>query len=150
MIQFFLFLMKIIFSIISSYIIIYFLLEKHLRNIHYQRISILSLFGSSILSLMFLISSNVSDYSLFSLAIFLFFLITYSFIKNFSRVIKNLYILSFCSTIIISCGYVLYSLVLIGIFYYIIKNPFIDQNEENDLTKNQIDENNFTENEQDE
>ena len=96
----------------------------------YQLHSKMALFGSSILSLMYTVSSSIDNYNLFMSSIILFAFITFHLIKDLSNDSKILYILSFCSILTISLGYILYSLMLIGLYYFLINNHIFITGEE--------------------
>ena len=133
--NFILFLFKIFVSLLCSYITVYLFVNNESKNKEYQLHAKLSLFGCSVLSLFYLISINIENYNLFISAIILFTLITFYFIKDISFNNKLLYILTFCNIVIVSTGYILYSFLLIGIYYFLINNQiFINEKEEfNDI-----------------
>ena len=124
MTQFFLFIIKIIFSIICCYIIVYNFIDTDINNKHYKKLSLLTLIGSSLLSTMYSMSIRVENYNLFILSILLFSIISNYYIRQTSNKLKYIYLLSFCCTLFVSSGLILYSFLIIGVYYFLDKNLF--------------------------
>ena len=126
-----LYILKIIFSLLCSCLIVYIFVDDDFKNKNYQFHSKMALFGSSMLSLMYSISSNIDNYNLLTLSIFLFAFITFHFIRKSSDDSKMLYILTFCCILVISLGYILYSFILICLYYFLLNNHIFISSEEN-------------------
>ena len=100
------------------------------KNKEHQLHSKLALFGSAILGLMYAVSNNINNYNLFISSMFLFTIVTFYFIKDRPLEDKMLYILTFCTIVIVSIGYVIVSLLVIGLYYFLINNQMFMNDEE--------------------
>ena len=117
-----LFLFKIIFSIFCTYIIVYIFNNRKVVGVDYNKYLTISLFSSALLSFGFIFANSVDNINFFILFIILF--VIFLFNKRFKDTNQMMLLLIFSTIVMICSGYIIYSFILIGIYYLLINNHF--------------------------
>jgi len=128
---FFVYIIKILFSIISTYMIIYLICpeDSESKTSLYRQFSLMSLVGSSFLGLFYILSINSENWFLFIFAVILLYIFLNK--ELIEKEFRMLYFLNLFSIISVVCGYVLYSAVTIVLYYYLNNNINILGNNHN-------------------
>ena len=134
---------KLFFSLLSSYAIVYLLYpnSSNEKNTLYKDFSLLTLNCASLIGVFYVyyLYSDSIFFFIFSIAIV--FIYIFIILDKGKSDFKNLYLLNFISIISIFLGYFLYSLLTILVYYFLIKNynMFIDGDDSNeDLSDEEV------------
>ncbi len=117
-----LFLFKIIFSVFCTYLIVYIFNNRNIADVDYNKYLTISLFSSALLSFGFIFANAVDDINFFILFVILF--VIFLFNKRFKDTNQMMLLLIFSTVVMICSGYIIYSFILIGIYYLLINNHF--------------------------
>ena len=134
MLNFFSLIIKVSITLLSVYAMLFFSTPAKDKDDSFKVIILTTLLISSFLSIIFLFSNYINDYTIFISVLFICSLFIYSLSKNFTQSIKFVFYFIFCFVVGISIGYILHSLLILVSYYY-IKNNFdnIKINEQNQI-----------------
>ena len=106
-----------------SYLLIFLNKSSNDKNKHLKLILITSLFTSSFIGVLYLLSINLNDNNIISIAIILSSIFIYIITRDIELETRMDYFLSLFACISISLGYMIHSFIIL-LFYYYIKNHF--------------------------
>ena len=134
------YILKIIFSIAATYFILYFLNKNETFEIKDSKnIMLFVLLISSFINLFFVFSFSTDNYTLYIVGIFTLSVFLFLLSKGKRPIYNILLFLCYFCVISISMGYILYTIIILFLYYLIDKNYyFVDHHnhDENNRLKN--------------
>ena len=119
MLVLFSYILKISFSLATTYVIIYFINDKD-EIIDYSKsknITLFILIASAFINLLFIFSKQLDNYTSFYIGLIIFSFLVYKFIRDKVYGEKLIAFLCYFSIISICIGYFSYSLLVLILFY---------------------------------
>tara|TARA_Y100000590_G_C15069683_1_gene769556 strand:- start:54 stop:416 length:363 start_codon:yes stop_codon:yes gene_type:complete len=101
---------------------VYIFNNRNIADVDYNKYLTISLFSSALLSFGFIFANAVDDINFFILFVILF--VIFLFNKRFKDTNQMMLLLIFSTVVMICSGYIIYSFILIGIYYLLINNHF--------------------------
>ena len=143
MLVLFSYILKISFSLASTYVIIYFINDKD-EIIDYSKsknITLFILIASAFINLLFIFSKQLDNYTSFYIGLIIFSFLVYKFIRDKVYGEKLIGFLCYFSIISICIGYFSYSLLVLILFYLLNKNYYLLNETKAFTSKNTEDQN---------
>ena len=125
---------KVLLTIFPIYALLFFSEYSKSKDASFKEILLSTLLVSSILSIFFLFSSYIDNFSPYVVSFIICFIYIYLLSKDYDINIKFDFYFMFCFASGISLGYIIHSLLILLSYYY-IKNNF-DNIKINNNTKN--------------
>lgn len=134
MLNFFSLIFKVLLTIFPIYALLFFSEHSKTKDASFKVLLLSTLLVSSILSIFFLFSFYIDNFSPYIVSLVLCFIYIYLLSKGYDINIKFDFYFMFCFAAGISVGYIVHSLLILLSYYY-IKNNFdnikINNNNEN-------------------
>ena len=143
MLVLFSYILKISFSLASTYVIIYFINDKD-EITDYSKsknITLFILIASAFINLLFIFSKQLDNYTSFYIGLIIFSFLIYKFIRDKVYGEKLIAFLCYFSIISICIGYFSYSLLVLILFYLLNKNYYLLNETKAFTSKNTEDQN---------
>ncbi len=143
MLVLFSYILKISFSLATTYVIIYFINDKD-EIIDYSKsknITLFILIASAFINLLFIFSKQLDNYTSFYIGLIIFSFLVYKFIRDKVYGEKLIAFLCYFSIISICIGYFSYSLLVLILFYLLNKNYYLLNETKAFTSKNTEDQN---------
>ena len=133
MLYFLSYIIKVVFSVLAGYSIVYWSSPDDEKEEHVMTITLFSLFSSSFLGILYLFQLNTDNIYILSIGLIINSVLMYIIIKELSVVWKFSYLFCFFACIAISIGYIIHSIIILILFYYIKKNILLINLNQNNL-----------------
>jgi len=134
MLNFFSLIFKVLVTIFPIYALLFFSENSKNKDASFKELLLSTLLVSSILSIFFLFSLYIDDFSPYVVSFIICFIFIYLLSKDYDINVKFDFYFMFCFASGISIGYIIHSLLILLSYYY-IKNNF-DNIKINNNTKN--------------
>ena len=138
MLDLFAFIIKVILSVSFNYGIVYFLNKEDNKQL-YSTILLLSILISAFITFMFILAQNIDSYICFNLSLLIAAVLYVNSSKKSNFKDKLIYLLSYISVVMISTGYIIYTFIIVIIYYYVSTNILLFSNDINKLNDDNID-----------